>query len=158
MRSVNVSVVAPNRDPADAYAVLVDYAAYPRFSPAVRGVDVWTGPDGAVFSRWVVEFRSGLLRWTERDLFDPEHHVIEFAQVEGDVAAFAGSWRCEPVDDGTRVTFAATVDLGIPSLAEVLDPIAARTLVDNTVAILEGLLGPGLLVEDAVPHAVGRPA
>ena len=66
---------------------------------------------------------------------------IDFRQIEGDVAVFDGSWTCTDTADGTRITFAARLDMGIPSLADALEPIAVRTLVDNTVAIVSGLLG-----------------
>jgi hypothetical protein len=37
--------------------------------------------------------------------------------------------------------------MGIPSLADALEPIAVRTLVDNTVSIVRGLVGRAELVE-----------
>ncbi len=43
--------------------------------------------------------------------------------------------------------------MGIPSLADALEPIAVRTLVDNIVSIVRGLVGDAELVESdiAVP-------
>jgi ribosome-associated toxin RatA of RatAB toxin-antitoxin module len=152
VRIAIVTALVPDRDPADVYTVLADFARYPLHCDAVQSVDVWTGPDGALLSGWLVHFRSGLLRWTEQDVLDPDRHRIEFAQVEGDAAAFAGSWQCTAVDGGTSVTFTAAVDLGIPSLADVLDPIAARTLVQNTADILTGLLGPDVRIVRTSPE------
>ena len=61
--------------------------------------------------------------------------------------------------DGRRISFTARLDMGIPSLADALEPIAARTLVENTVAILGGLLGQTQLVDTVIaavePHTAG---
>ncbi len=40
--------------------------------------------------------------------------------------------------------------MGIPSLADALEPIAARTLVENTVGIVGGLVGEATLVTSTV--------
>ena len=107
-------------------------------------------------SRWEVTFRAGLLRWVEEDTFDREARTIVFRQLEGDVDVFDGSWACSQSDEGTSIDFRARVDMGIPSLADALEPIAARTLVDNTVSIVSGLFGGGVTVLDseiAVPVA-----
>jgi hypothetical protein len=39
------------------------------------------------------------------------------------------------------VTFDAELDMGIPSLAAIIDPIARNALRDNVLLILTGLLG-----------------
>jgi hypothetical protein len=64
--------------------------------------------------------------------------------VDGDFAAFTGSWAIEPDGEGSIVRFQASFDLGMPSLAPMIDPIAQRTLADNVRAILGGLLGPAV--------------
>ncbi len=98
-------------------------------------------PDGSVISGWTVAFRDGLMRWTERDTFSPATLSIAFEQLSGDFETFEGSWACEPHRDGTTVTFRASFDLGIPTLAEILDPVAESTLRTNIEKILQGLLG-----------------
>ena len=83
-----------------------------------------------------------MLAWTERDVVDPAARRIDFEQVDGDFVVFTGVWAVEPDGDGVTVRFTASFDLGMPSLAPMVDPIAVRTLVDNVQAILRGLLGP----------------
>ncbi len=151
VRSVQLDLTVPSRDAGECYATLADLARYPEFSPAVRRVEVTEAGDGCTVSSWEVTFRAGLLRWVEEDRYDPAGRRIEFRQLEGDVAVFEGSWTCTDADAGARVTFAARLDMGIPSLADALEPIAVRTLVDNTVAIVSGLLGEGISV-DGVQH------
>ena len=97
-------------------------------------------------SRWEVTFRAGLLCWTEEDTFDPGALTITFCQLEGDVAVFDGSWQCVDAARGSEVLFSATLDLGIPSLADALEPIAGRTLIANIVSIVRGLVGSTELV------------
>lgn len=139
MRSVQLELTIPGRSPAEVYATLADFDRYPEFAPAVRSVTVNRADDHSTVSRWEVNFRRGILRWVEEDTFDPIGLRIDFRQLEGDIDVFEGSWRCNPSDSGTAVVFEARLDMGIPSLADALEPIAARTLVDNTVAIVSGL-------------------
>jgi ribosome-associated toxin RatA of RatAB toxin-antitoxin module len=146
MRSIRLVLTVPSRTVDDVYATIADFARYPQFSEAVRSVSVAAGVAGSVVSSWEVNFRNGILRWVEEDTFDPARHHIEFRQLEGDIAAFDGNWSCVTSGPDVTVTFAARVDLGIPSLADALEPIAVRTLVANTVAIVTGLLGDGVHV------------
>jgi ribosome-associated toxin RatA of RatAB toxin-antitoxin module len=151
VRSVQLDLNVPSKSAAECYATLADLARYPEHSPAVRSVEVTEAAGGCTVSRWEVTFRAGLLRWVEEDRYDPVRLRIDFRQLEGDIATFEGAWTCADILQGTRVTFAARLDMGIPSLADALEPIAVRTLVDNTVAIVSGLLGDGISVE-AVQH------
>jgi ribosome-associated toxin RatA of RatAB toxin-antitoxin module len=155
VRSVQLDLTVPSRPAGDCYATLADLARYPEHSPAVRSVEVTEAGERSTVSRWEVTFRAGLLRWVEEDSYDPVGCRIDFRQLEGDVAVFDGSWTCTDTADGTRVTFAARLDMGIPSLADALEPIAVRTLIDNTVAIVSGLLGEGIRV-DAVHHGTSE--
>jgi len=156
MRSVTLTAHVPGRDAADAYARLGDFDCYPALSEAVRSVTVTDVTADITISRWEVSFRNGMLRWSEEDTFDRAGLRIGFAQLEGDLADFAGSWVCADVDGGCRVTFTARIDLGIPTLADVLEPIAIRALIDNTTSILHGLFGPDVTVESGAPEPAAR--
>lgn len=157
MRTVRLTMHVPRRAATDVYRTLSDFGRYPELSDAVRSVDVVHASADRAVSRWEVTFRAGLLRWTEEDHFDPATSTIRFQQVDGDIAAFDGSWRCTDLNAGTRIVFVANLDMGIPSLADALEPIAARALVDNTVSIVRGLLGPVEVTaaELAVPSGSG---
>ena len=141
MPEVAVTAAVPGIGADAAFAAVADFAAYPRHTDAVREVVVRPA-DGGLESHWEVTFRSGVLAWTERDVLDPVARRIAFEQVDGDFAVFAGAWAVRPEGDGSAVTFRATFDLGMPSLAPMIDPIAERTLAENVRAILGGLLGP----------------
>lgn len=144
MPDVHVIASVPG-SPADrVFAAVADFAAYPRFTETVREVVVTDLGDGVVESAWEVNFRNGVLAWTERDATDADTRRIAFEQTEGDFAVFTGAWAVDPAGDGARVDFTASFDLGMPSLAPMIDPIAERALVDNIRAILTGLLGPSV--------------
>jgi ribosome-associated toxin RatA of RatAB toxin-antitoxin module len=86
-----------------------------------------------------VSFNDGILRWTEEDRFLPEEHRILFRQLSGDLEHFEGEWKVEEEGDGCSIRFSASFDLGVPTLSDMLDPIAEQALRDNVELILSGL-------------------
>jgi uncharacterized membrane protein len=157
MRTVRLRLSVPGKPASDVYETLADFERYPELSVAVRSVTVTQVSENRTVSRWEVTFRAGLLRWTEEDTFDPGALSITFRQLEGDAAVFHGSWECADAAKGSEIVFAARLDMGIPSLADALEPIAARTLIDNIVSIVRGLVGHAELVASdvAVPVPTG---
>jgi ribosome-associated toxin RatA of RatAB toxin-antitoxin module len=157
MRTVRLRLHVPGKAANDVYETLADFERYPELSDAVRSVAVTQVSENRTVSDWEVTFRAGLLRWTEEDTFDPGALSITFRQLEGDAAVFDGSWECADAAPGSEIVFAARLDMGIPSLADALEPIAARTLIDNIVSIVRGLVGHAELVASdvAVPVPTG---
>ena len=141
MRTVRIRLHVPGKPPDDVYATLADFERYPELCDAVQSVAVTEASPNRTVSRWEVTFRAGLLRWTEEDTFDPGTLSIAFRQLEGDAALFDGSWKCADAASGSEIMFSARLDMGIPSLADALEPIAARTLIENIVSIVRGLVG-----------------
>ena len=154
MRSVTLTAHIPGQDAARVYARLSDLASYPDHSESVRSVTV-TGVTGDVtLSRWEVAFRNGILRWSQRDVLDPDARTMTFALSEGDAETLEGQWRIEPAEVGCRIHFACDFDLGIPSLADFLDPVAVRLLRETVEAQLTDIFGPDLRVLRAVEPSV----
>ncbi|MGW0818153.1 aromatase/cyclase [Streptomyces viridiviolaceus] len=148
MRHVALHAVADGLAPAEVYRRISDFGRYPEYSDTFREVRVEPPqPDGSTVSDWTVEFRGGLMRWRERDTYAPETHSLTFEQLSGDFQTFEGSWRCEARDAGTLVVFTASFDLGIPTLAEILDPVAESTVRTNIARILKGLVGAEVIDE-----------
>lgn len=158
MREVIVQVVAEERTARQAYELICDFRRYPELTDKVNEVVVHPPEaDGSIRSDWSVIFRNGLMRWSELDRFVPETLTVEFEQLKGDFEIFRGSWVCEERDPDntgatghsgdtgagadTVITFRSEFDLGIPTLSEILDPVAESTLRDNILRILEGLMG-----------------
>jgi uncharacterized membrane protein len=153
MRTVRLRLHVPGKPASDVYQTLADFERYPELAGAVRSVVVTEVSENRTVSAWEVTFRAGLLRWTEEDTFDPAALAITFHQLEGDAAVFDGSWECADAAQGSEIVFSARLDMGIPSLADALEPIAVRTLIDNIVSIVRGLFGTAELVasDGAVP-------
>ena len=150
MRTVLLRLQVPDKPASDVYQTLADFERYPELSDAVRSVAVTQVSENVTVSQWEVTFRAGLLRWTEQDTFDPGALSITFRQLEGDVAVFDGSWQCADAAGGSEIVFSARLDMGIPSLADALEPIAVRTLTGNIVSIVRGLVGQAELVASDV--------
>jgi ribosome-associated toxin RatA of RatAB toxin-antitoxin module len=155
MRTVRLRLHVPDKPASDVYATLANFERYPQLCDAVQKVTVTGVSENLTVSQWEVTFRAGLLCWTEEDTFDPGALTITFRQIEGDVAVFDGSWQCVDDAQGSEVLFSADLDLGIPSLADALEPIAARTLIANIISIVRGLVGSAELVASDVEVPVG---
>lgn len=124
-----------------AFARITDFAAYPSCSDTVREVLVTPSADGHTTSRWSVNFRSGILCWTELDRIDATALRVDFCQTEGDFELLDGSWQLDRDGDDVVVQFRARFDLGIPTLAAIIDPLAERAFVHTISSALLGLLG-----------------
>jgi hypothetical protein len=146
MRTVRLRLHVPHKSASDVYTTLANFELYPTLCDAVQSVVVTEVSGNLTVSQWEVTFRAGLLCWTEEDTFDPGTLTIAFRQLEGDIAAFDGSWQCVEAAQGSEVLFFARLDLGIPSLADALEPIAVRTLIGNIVSIVSGLVGSAELI------------
>jgi ribosome-associated toxin RatA of RatAB toxin-antitoxin module len=155
MRTIRLRLHVPDKPASDVYATLANFEQYPRLCDAVQKVIVTQRSGNLTVSEWEVTFRAGLLRWTEEDTFDAGALTITFRQLEGDVAVFDGSWQCVDAAQGSDVLFSADLDLGIPSLADALEPIAARTLIANVISIVRGLVGNAELVASDMDIPVG---
>jgi ribosome-associated toxin RatA of RatAB toxin-antitoxin module len=134
------------QDASSVYEALADFNSYPLHMSSVRKVDVLTRLGSSCTSAWEVQFRNGLLKWTEQDDFDHNLLRITFAQIQGDLEAFSGHWQVSSVDTGCLVTFSAVFDLGIPSLAAFLEPVAQNAIEENVCKVLRGLFGAQGLV------------
>jgi ribosome-associated toxin RatA of RatAB toxin-antitoxin module len=157
MRTVRLRLHVPHKSANEVYATLADFERYPELSDAVQSVAVTRESENLTVSHWEVTFRAGLLRWTEEDTFDPDALTITFRQLEGDIALFDGTWQCTDAGPGSEIVFSARLDMGIPSLADALEPIAVRTMTDNIIAIVRGLVGRAEVVaSDAAVPMGGR--
>ena len=155
MRTIRLRLHVPHQSASDVYTTLANFERYPTLCDAVQNVTLTEVSGNLTVSQWEVTFRAGLLRWTEEDAFDPGTLSITFRQLEGDIAVFDGSWKCVDATPGSEIVFSARLDMGIPSLADALEPIAVRTMTDNIVSIVRGLVGRAELVASEVAVPVG---
>ncbi len=145
-----------DRDPETVLRLVTDFDRWPQASDLVCAVKVESQPDGTEISTWEVVFGHGLLRWSERDWLELEENRARFELIEGDPHHFDGVWQVAIADAGSTITFDADFDLGMPSLAHVLDPIAVEAVEEAVESVLRGLFGDRLKVQfsDAAPAAL----
>jgi len=148
MRHVSLYTCLPDADAAAVFDRISDFPRYADYTDAVREVRIESREDDRITSTWSVNFRNGVLCWTERDRIDRQALHIEFEQTAGDFTVFTGSWQVEQIDGNVAVLFTAAFDLGMPSLAAIIDPIAERALLENIQSILRGLLGDTVVFAD----------
>ena len=144
-------------EPREAFRRLADYQRYPEQTPSVRSVEM-ERRHGQLYSTWRVDFRGGVLCWTERDTVDESSLRLDFEQVDGDLALFLGGWQVLPAagptgTPGAQLVFTAELDLGIPSLAPLVDPIAESALRANMMAVLTGLFDDVMVAEPNLVRA-----
>jgi ribosome-associated toxin RatA of RatAB toxin-antitoxin module len=149
MPQVKVQALVPDTDADTVFARISDFESYSHHTDAVREITLRPLGNGVVESEWSVNFRNGILCWSERDHIDPAQRVITFEQLDGDFDELSGQWTVTPAGQDVRVAFAAEFDLGMPSLADMINPIAERTLRENIEAILRGLLGENTVLVTA---------
>ncbi|MEV4440691.1 SRPBCC family protein [Streptomyces sp. NPDC049577] len=150
MRYVRMAGTVPGRKAADVYPVVSDFSRYPELTDAVRSVEILDLGGGRTGCAWEVTFRRGILKWTEEDFFDDAGHRVEFALRDGDLDHLVGHWSVHDVEGGCRVCFSCDFDMGIPTLAEVIEPIAEQTLRDYIAVILRALVSGVVLDEEAL--------
>jgi hypothetical protein len=147
---VLVSAHHPSLPPEDAFEILRDFHRHALLSDAVRSVELEEGPDGSLISRWEVNFRNGILVWSEFDTFDASTNTVRFERRDGDPEDFTGSWSAhlDPSGPGCMLKFEANFEIGIPTLSEMLEPLAARTLRENVIQTLRGIFGETLVITE----------
>ena len=140
MRQIEVRAFSNGRSAKEIFPIISDFERYMQHSDVVRSVKILENGSQSSVSDWEVNFRQGILKWREKDLFDSEKFTIDFEQLEGDAEHFSGKWLLKDSDEGCDIWFTAQFDMGIPSLKDIIEPIAEQALQENIQAILKGLL------------------
>jgi ribosome-associated toxin RatA of RatAB toxin-antitoxin module len=125
----------------EVFATIGDFEKYPEYGQSIRSIEVRQRDDGNIESSWDVDFRGGSMQWTETDKVDEANHRIDFEQTAGNLRHFDGYWQVTDQDGGAQVQFWAQFEIGMPTLASFIDPIAEVTIRDNIGAVLQGLFG-----------------
>lgn len=131
MQTVTIESVVTGWRAEDVYEQLKDPNVYVRCAPEqVKSVYNEEVPEqGQAITHWEIYFRNGILRWSERDIYDDPRTTLRFDQTEGDFELFQGDWVIKRSgNDEVLLTFTATFDFGVPSLEAIIDPVAIRVL------------------------------
>jgi ribosome-associated toxin RatA of RatAB toxin-antitoxin module len=118
--------------PADVYAIVTDFAAYPRLFPEIKQARV-VSTTGNVIR---VEFKAEAViavRYVLDLACDPAALTVEWTFVEGEIVTNStGGWRFTASGDGTSVDYRAALDVKAPLpgfiLRRVTDGLVAASL------------------------------
>jgi ribosome-associated toxin RatA of RatAB toxin-antitoxin module len=121
-----------NAEPREVYAVVVDFAAYPRLFPEIKAARVLE----AEGSRVRVEFKVQVVvpaRYVLDLTCDAQRLRVDWTYVEGEVVTNSqGGWRFMAEGQGTRLEYFASlsVDAPLPGfvLRKITDFVVATSL------------------------------
>ncbi|WP_171044285.1 type II toxin-antitoxin system RatA family toxin [Pseudoalteromonas citrea] len=115
-----------------AYKTISDFKQFEKHCAAVISIGVNKISDTQSDSTWKVHFHDGEMCWREKDIFNNQELTIDFNQLEGDAEEFYGRWIVETVSSNrAKVCFEASFCMGIPTLADILEPIAETAITNN---------------------------
>jgi ribosome-associated toxin RatA of RatAB toxin-antitoxin module len=116
--------------PAAIYAVVVDFAAYPRLFPEIKEARVLSTQGKRVRA----EFRGNIVlpfRYVLDLDCDAQALSVDWRYVEGEVIKNSeGGWRFSPEGDGTRVEYRVAMEISAP-----LPGFLLRKITDGLVAL-----------------------
>jgi ribosome-associated toxin RatA of RatAB toxin-antitoxin module len=138
MPIVRSSIDILHVDVAHVWNVVCDFESHPEYMADVLEVRYLERTAATALSSWRVLLNGSELTWVERDLFTPPSR-IDFDQTEGDLELFRGSWSLAGSDGCVRVSLEIEFDLGIPSLAAVLDPVGIQAIHTNSRSMLTAI-------------------
>ena len=140
MHTAEIRGVVRGKSADEVFEAIGDFGRYPEHGQSIRSIEV-RETDGGFESSWDVDFRGGSMQWTEIDRVDAANHRIDFEQTAGNLRHFEGYWQVGDGDGGAEIDFKAEFEIGMPTLASFIDPIAEVTIKDNINAVLRGLFG-----------------
>jgi ribosome-associated toxin RatA of RatAB toxin-antitoxin module len=116
--------------PATVYAVVVDFAAYPRLFPEIKEARVLSTQGKCAR----VEFRGNIVlpfRYVLDLDCDAAGLTVDWRYVEGEVVKNSeGGWRFSPDADGTQVEYRVAMEISAP-----LPGFLLRKITDGLVAL-----------------------
>ena len=124
----------------DVWHTVCGVEAYPQYMDNVRTVRVLEDEGDTRVTSWSVFLKGSILEWTESEEIHAAERRIDFHQLDGDLELFNGYWQLsEEAGGATRVELDIEFEIGIPLLAQMLNPVAGRALHDNSEQMLRGL-------------------
>jgi ribosome-associated toxin RatA of RatAB toxin-antitoxin module len=120
---------------------VVDLESYAESMENVRWARlVESEGEGVRRAAWSVLLKGSILEWEEEEELDHDAHKVVFKQVRGDLEFFDGYWTLEELGaNETRAHFEVEFEIGIPMLAEMLNPVAQRALEESGMEMLRGI-------------------
>jgi ribosome-associated toxin RatA of RatAB toxin-antitoxin module len=122
------------------WASLLDVERYPTSMSSVRTVRISRDSRSERHVAWSVLLKGAILEWEELELIDHDRLQVAFHQLAGDLAALEGSWRVRALGDGlATISLRMFFEIGIPLVADMLNPVAERAFYENCDEMLCGV-------------------
>jgi ribosome-associated toxin RatA of RatAB toxin-antitoxin module len=136
--SLDLDILAPIDR---VWEAIVDVTRYPDLMANVISVEIRRVDSPEVRrTAWSVVLKGSILEWEEEEHIDSTRRLMSFGQISGDMAEFVGSWQVSKVSPSvSNVRLNVQFDIGIPLLADMLNPVAKRALRENCADMLRGI-------------------
>jgi len=119
---------------------LVRIEEFPEFMDDVQWIRVLKRSGNRRLAAWSVLLRGSVLQWSEEAVLDAAGHRIQFEQIDGDLSIFRGSWQLAGLaSDRTRASLHVEFEIGIPLMAQMLNPVAKQSLESNATRMFKAL-------------------
>jgi ribosome-associated toxin RatA of RatAB toxin-antitoxin module len=126
-----------NKKIENVWETVSKFEQYPEMMDDILEVR-WESKGEISKSAWRVLLNGSEMSWIERDEFIPFEKIV-FEQIEGDLEVFRGEWHLVQIDTDVVVTLEIEFDIGIPSLADILNPIGIRAIQSNSRQMLAAI-------------------
>jgi len=123
------------------WETILDIESYQDSMDTVRSVRIVEQDDERHRrAAWSVLLKGSILEWEEEEELNPDSYTVSFKQLRGDLEYFDGHWELKAIGSGeTKVVFEVAFEIGIPMLADMLNPVAQRSLEENCTEMLRGI-------------------
>ncbi|HEX5608550.1 MAG TPA: SRPBCC family protein [Solirubrobacterales bacterium] len=135
---ISIDIDAPA---GPVWEAVLDIERYPSSMENVRWVEIREAIGPAERrTAWSIVVKGSILEWEDMETIDHEAMVVSFHQLSGDLSEFDGRWEVTRRGPGlSTARFAVDFEIGIPLLAEMLNPMATRSLRENCTEMLKGV-------------------
>lgn len=139
MRHVRVERHMIGVDPDLVWKIACDLLEFPRVMSNVVSVEDVSNQQNLSETSWVVLFNGNEMSWIEANKFDHQAKRYTFSQIEGDLADWRGSFELEESESALLARYDVFFDLGIPALADTLEPLGEVAVRANCEQMLRAM-------------------
>jgi carbon monoxide dehydrogenase subunit G len=131
--SASIQIAAP---PSEVMAVIADFESYPAWVDSIRSAEVLTAADGGKAETVRMVLDHALVKDDYVLAYDWSANEVSWKLVQATMLkAMDGSYRLQPNDGGTTVTYTLKVDVSLPMIG-MFKRKAEKTIIDGA---LKGL-------------------
>ncbi len=123
------------------YAIARDIERFPQFMEDIAEVQILEQTPERQVSRWVaiVKEFNRQIRWTEEDFWNEQERSCEFRMIEGDFSEYSGTWKFEPVPEGTKATLVVNYAYNVPLIGALIQAVLKKKTQQNIDSMIAGI-------------------